>query len=140
MSTAIQMMMGGLWLFLAGWIRGETFVFTSEILTLRSMTAWLYLLIFGSFIAFSAYIWLLRNVSPGRVATYAYVNPVIAVYLGWALAGEPITPRIIVGSLLLVGAVIIVVGFDKKSKQVKSSEEATQNGARQRQMSHMVPD
>ena len=111
MSTAIQMTTGGLLLVLSGLLMGEKLVITAEMISWRSMSAWLYLVIFGSFIAFSAYIWLMKNTSPAKVATYAYVNPVIAVYLGWALASEPITPRIIIASLLLVSAVVIVLRY-----------------------------
>ena len=53
----------------------------------------------------------MRNTSPAKVSTYAYVNPVIAVYLGWAFANEPITPQILIASLLLVTAVVIVLRF-----------------------------
>ena len=111
MSTAIQMTAGGLLLVLTGLLRGEQLVISAELFSVRSIAAWFYLVIFGSFIAFSAYIWLMKNTSPAKVATYAYVNPVIAVYLGWALASEPITPRIIIASLLLVSAVVIVLRY-----------------------------
>ena len=111
MSTAIQMTMGGVLLCLSGLLLGERLSFGAEMLTMRSVSAWLYLLVFGSFIAFSAYIWLMRNTSPAKVSTYAYVNPVIAVYLGWAFAAEPITPKILIASLLLVSAVVIVLRY-----------------------------
>ncbi|MBX2819848.1 MAG: EamA family transporter [Rhodothermaceae bacterium] len=124
MATAIQMTMGGVILCLGGAMMGERIAFTAEMLTMRSLGAWLYLLIFGSFIAFSAYIWLMKNTSPAKVSTYAYVNPVIAVYLGWAFAGEPITPQIILASLLLVSAVVIVLryGTAQERGKVRSPE------------------
>ena len=114
LSTAIQMTMGGFLLLLFGLLIGERMTFSLEMFSMRSVGAWLYLVVFGSFIAFSAYIWLMKNTSPSRVSTYAYVNPVIAVYLGWAFADEPITPQIVLASLLLITAVVIVVVFDKR--------------------------
>ena len=131
MSTAIQMTMGGVLLCVGGLTIGERIVFSAEMLTLRSLSAWLYLIVFGSFIAFSAYIWLMRNTSPAKVSTYAYVNPVIAVYLGWAFAAEPITPQILIASLLLVTAVVIVLryGTVKARHTNPDVQQAERNGS-----------
>ncbi len=117
-STAVQMIGGGLTLVLTGFLIGERVAFVAEMFTLRSMVAWGYLVIFGSFIAFSAFIWLMRNTTPARVTTYAYVNPVVAIYLGWALAGEEITSRILLASMFMITAVVIVIRYGP-SKQVK---------------------
>ncbi|HNV75491.1 MAG TPA: EamA family transporter [Gemmatimonadaceae bacterium] len=73
--------------------------------------SFLYLLTFGSLIAFSAYMYLLTVSTPARVSTYAYVNPVVAVLLGWAFAGEVLTPRMMVASAVIVGAVALIVSF-----------------------------
>ena len=73
--------------------------------------SFLYLVIFGSLIAFSAYMYLLTVSTPARVSTYAYVNPVVAVLLGWAFAGESLTPRMIVAAAVIVGAVALIVSF-----------------------------
>ena len=129
MSTAIQMTMGGAVLCIGGLLLGERLAFTSEMLTMRSLSAWLYLLVFGSFIAFSAYIWLMRNTSPAKVSTYAYVNPVIAVYLGWAFANEPITPQILIASLLLVSAVVIVLRYGTAKVRKKDFEVRSQKSS-----------
>ena len=69
----------------------------------------LYLSIFGSIVGFSAYTYLLRTVPPARVATYAYVNPVVAVFLGWAFAGESLTPRMMVAAAIILAAVVLVI-------------------------------
>jgi drug/metabolite transporter (DMT)-like permease len=114
MSTALQMSAGGILLVFSGLLTGERLVFVGEVFTLRSVTAWGYLLVFGSFVAFSAYVWLMRNSSPARVSTYAFVNPVVALFLGWAFAGEPITSRILLASMLLVSAVVIVIRYSPK--------------------------
>jgi drug/metabolite transporter (DMT)-like permease len=64
--------------------------------------------VFGSIVAFTAYVWLLRESTPARVSTYAYVNPVVAVALGAALAGEALTPRMLVAAAVIVGGVALI--------------------------------
>jgi drug/metabolite transporter (DMT)-like permease len=108
LSTAMQMLGGGTLMLIAGTLMGEWARFDPSAITLRSLLAYGYLIVFGSLIAFSAYVWLLRVAMPARVATYAYVNPVIAVLLGWALAGEPLTLRTGLAALVIVAAVVIV--------------------------------
>jgi drug/metabolite transporter (DMT)-like permease len=75
----------------------------------ESIAALAYLVVFGSIVAFTAYTWLLANVSVSVVATYAYVNPIVAVALGALLLNEPITPRTIVAALIIIGAVVAMV-------------------------------
>ncbi len=70
-----------------------------------------YLVVFGSIVAFSAYMYLLTVTTPARVSTYAYVNPVVAVFLGWAFAGESLTPRMMVAAAIIVSAVALIVSF-----------------------------
>jgi drug/metabolite transporter (DMT)-like permease len=67
-----------------------------------------YLIAFGSIVGFSAYKWLLHEVRPALAGTYAFVNPVVAVLLGWTFAGEPLTPRLVVAMLTIVGAVAMI--------------------------------
>jgi drug/metabolite transporter (DMT)-like permease len=76
-----------------------------------SATSWaaiLYLVVFGSWIGYSAYIWLLRHVPTSKVATYAYVNPVVAVFLGWAFLGESVDRYLLAGAAIIVPAVALV--------------------------------
>jgi drug/metabolite transporter (DMT)-like permease len=75
----------------------------------KSLGALAYLMVFGSLIAFAAYIFLLRHETPARVGSYAYVNPVVAVFLGWALASEPVTPRTIVAAMIILTGVVLIV-------------------------------
>src|SRR5262249_15638652 len=76
--------------------------------TLLSIAGWLYLVVFGSIVAFTAYVWLLRVSTPARVSTYAYVNPVVAVLLGYAIASEPLTTRMMVAAAVIVGGVVLI--------------------------------
>ncbi|GAA4090775.1 EamA family transporter [Nocardioides kongjuensis] len=85
----------------------------------RTWLAWLYLVVIGSMVGFSAYVWLLSNAPIGLVATYAYVNPVVAVLLGWALLDEPITAAVLVGGLVIVAAVAVVITVERPPKQAE---------------------
>ena len=87
---------------------GEPWRFDASAVSLRSLLGFLYLVVFGSLVAFSAYVWLLRASTPARVSTYAYVNPVVAVLLGAAFAGEALTVRMIVAAVVIVSGVALI--------------------------------
>ncbi len=108
LATAMQMLMGGAWLTVVGLARGELGMLDLSQVTWRSAAAVGYLIVFGSIIAFTAYIWLLRVVPVAQVSTYAYVNPVVAVALGWALAGESVTARTLVAAAIIILAVVMI--------------------------------
>jgi drug/metabolite transporter (DMT)-like permease len=108
MNSAVQMLGGGVALALTGLLTGEWPRLQSAQISSRSALAFLYLVVFGSWIAYSAYVWLLKVSTPARVSTYAYVNPVIAVLLGWAFLREPVTSRMLVAALIIVAAVVII--------------------------------
>ncbi len=108
MTAATQMVCGGTGLLLVGGALGEPFTTQWQEVSARSLWALAYLIVFGSWIGFSAYIWLLNNTTPTRVSTYAYVNPVIAVFLGWALLGETVTTHMFWGALVVLLGVIII--------------------------------
>jgi drug/metabolite transporter (DMT)-like permease len=116
-SSAIQMAAGGLIVLVIGWMLGETNSFDFAAMSPRSMGAWLYLVIFGSFCAFSAYVWLLGNAPPKQIASYAFVNPVVAVLLGWWLADEVVTSRMLVAIVVLVVAVALIVMYGGQKKK-----------------------
>lgn len=105
---AMQMLAGGAGLVLLSILTGEARTLDLAGVTLRSGLALLYLAAFGSIVGYSAYVWLLGHVSPARVSTYAYVNPVVAVLLGWALAGEPLTLRMLFASAVIIGGVALI--------------------------------
>jgi drug/metabolite transporter (DMT)-like permease len=108
LATAMEMLGGGVLLLLAAGARGEWARVDPGAVSLRSALAVGYLIVFGSLVGFTAYIWLLRATTPARVSTYAYVNPVVAMVLGWALAGEPLTPRTLVAAAIIIAAVALI--------------------------------
>jgi len=108
MSTAMQMLCGGVLLLLSGAVSGEGARLELENVSLRSLVSLGYLTIFGSLVAFSAYVWLLRVSTPAKVSTYAFVNPVVAVALGFMFAGEPLTPRTMIAAAVIVTAVVLI--------------------------------
>ncbi len=108
MAASLQMLFGGLLQLGVGAGLGEWTRFEPAAVSLRSGLAWLYLVLVGSLIAFGTYIWLLRASTPAKVATYAYVNPVIAVFLGWACAGEAVTASMLAAAAIIVASVVLI--------------------------------
>jgi len=108
MSIALQMLTGGLLCLLFGAIIGEWTHVHFALISMRSAFALGYLILFGSIIGFSAYIWLLKVADPTLVTTNTYVNPVVAVILGWLLAGEQMNSHDALAALLIVLSVIII--------------------------------
>ncbi len=108
MVTAMQMLCGGVLLLLSGAASGEGAKLELENVSLRSLISLGYLTVFGSLVAFSAYVWLLRVSTPAKVSTYAFVNPVVAVALGFVFAGEPLTPRTMGAAAVIVTAVVLI--------------------------------
>jgi drug/metabolite transporter (DMT)-like permease len=122
LTAGMQMISGGAVLLLASVPKGEWSGFA---LANVSTTSWLslgYLIVFGSLIGFTAYSWLLKNAQPSMVATYAYVNPVIAVLLGWGVAGESLTGQILIGAAFVVASVILVT-MQKRTRRAEELEE-----------------
>jgi len=109
MSAALQMTAGGVLLLLFGTAMGEWSRLDPAGMSAKSLGALAYLMVFGSLIAFAAYIFLLRHEAPARVGSYAYVNPVVAVFLGWALASEPVTPRTMAAAAIILTGVVLIV-------------------------------
>lgn len=108
MSTALQMLGGSVSLLVLGFVLGETGGIHMASITRASWLGWFYLVTFGALLGFTAYIYLLRNVSPAKASTYAYVNPVVAVILGWAVAGEVVTPRTVLAAAIILGGVAMI--------------------------------
>jgi drug/metabolite transporter (DMT)-like permease len=106
--VGMQMLAGGVLLLPVAAAAGELGRFDPAGVSLNSVLALAYLIVFGSLVAFSTYIWLLGVSTPARVGTYAYVNPVVALFLGWALAGEPLTFQSLVAAAIIVGSVVLI--------------------------------
>jgi drug/metabolite transporter (DMT)-like permease len=108
LATAMAMLGGGALLLLLGALTGEVGRFDPGAVSLRSTLALVYLVTCGSLIAFSAFMWLMKVSTPALVSTYAYVNPVVALLLGWALADEPLTPRTLFAGAIILSAVVLI--------------------------------
>ncbi len=105
--TALPTLCGALMLLIAAGVTGE-FQQTHWAISLRSVFGLGYLITFGSVVAFTAYTWLLQRVPPALVATHTYANPVVAVILGWLLAHEPLTMRVVLASVAILGAIVLI--------------------------------
>jgi drug/metabolite transporter (DMT)-like permease len=120
-GTGMQMLAGGVLLALVGTARGEFAQFELAAVSTESILGLIYLVVFGSLVAFAAYVWLLRVTRTTLVSTYAYVNPVVAVFLGWAVLSEPITMRTLIAGGIIVVAVALIVSA-RRAKQPTSNE------------------
>jgi drug/metabolite transporter (DMT)-like permease len=111
MAAGMQMMAGGSLLLLLSFVTGDFKQLNLAAASWVSIGAFGYLLVFGSLVGFTAYSWLLRHVTTARAATYAYVNPVVAVFLGWFFAHEPLTLRMLLAAAVIVGSVVLITTF-----------------------------
>ena len=109
LASGIELIVGGLFLIVLALLVGEFQNFHLSDVSLRSFLALSYLVMFGSVVTFTAYVWLLGVTSATRVATHTYVNPVIAVFLGWALAGEQFTLTMMIASAVILLSVYLVL-------------------------------
>ena len=108
LTTGMEMLGGGILLLVAGAVSGEFGRFDTQEVSRASAVGLAYLITFGSLLGFTSYIWLLDKVSPARLGTYAYVNPVVAVVLGWAVAGERLSLRTGVAAAIVICAVALI--------------------------------
>lgn len=120
-AAVYEMAIGGALLFVVGLAWGERF--TPGEYSASSWAAWGYLVVFGSVVAFSAYVWLLQAANISLVATYAYVNPLVAVLLGWLVLGEAVTTPIIAGGAVVIAAVMIVVSTERPQRKRPTVKE-----------------
>src|SRR5437660_16324 len=116
MSSAAQMLTGGILLFVVAGIAGDMKDFHASAVSVKTWVALAYLILAGSIAGFTAYVWLLHYESPTRVGTYAYVNPVVAVALGYFLGGETVGLRTLLGTLLVLVSVITITTTAVKRK------------------------
>jgi drug/metabolite transporter (DMT)-like permease len=119
-----QMICGGALLTLAAFLMGEHHKFDASRISLLSMGAFAYLVIIGALVGYTAYIFLLRHCDPAKVATYAYVNPIVAVFLGALFAGETLTGRAVLAAGLIIGSVALVITVQQTKSRTMPAEVA----------------
>jgi drug/metabolite transporter (DMT)-like permease len=125
--TALPTICGAAMLLIAARVTGEFQQTHWASITLRSVFGLGYLITFGSVVAFTSYIWLLQRVPPALVATHTYANPVVAVLLGWFLAHEPLTMRVVLASVAILGAIVLIRRGEgaAQAKTAKSASRVT---------------
>jgi drug/metabolite transporter (DMT)-like permease len=107
-ASALQMLCGGVALMLAAFAHGDLVAFSPAAVAARSWLAFMYLILVGSLVGFSTFVWLMKHSTPARVSTYAYVNPLVAVFLGWLILDEPVTARTLAAAAVIVISVAII--------------------------------
>lgn len=126
-TGGLQLLFGGVLLIFASFMLGEWSVFTISQVAIRSWSGLAYLVVFGSIITFSAYTWLLTITSATRISTHTFINPVVAVIIGWAFGGEALTGEMLIATVLIVISVYLVL-FRKTVTAKDAMEEATLKG------------
>ena len=121
-STAWQMLLGGVVIVAVGLALGEAGEVDVDAFSTRSLIALGYLIVFGSWLAYTAYAWLLQNAPISKVSTYAYVNPVVAIVLGFLILDEVITPITLVGAAIIVVSVALVVRIENARPALRGSD------------------
>jgi drug/metabolite transporter (DMT)-like permease len=124
LSSAMQMLAGGSMLILLGAALGEVPLLWTRSISANSVIAFAYLTLAGGLVGFTTYTWLLRHASPSAVSTYAYVNPLVAVLLGWLVAGERLETAMVLAAALVVGAVVLITLPARQVKGPAGSDAA----------------
>jgi drug/metabolite transporter (DMT)-like permease len=118
-STAIQMTVGGCFSLIMSLLFEQNQLQALQSMTQETYLAMFYLITVGSYVGYTAYVWLINNAPPQLTATYAYVNPVVAIFLGWIFLNERLTPRSMVASaIILAGVIMMTLGRKRKQKEV----------------------
>jgi drug/metabolite transporter (DMT)-like permease len=121
LASSIQMLGGSGARILGGIVHGELSTFNLSAISGHSIAAFFYLAFVGSLVGFSTFVWLMKHTTPARVSTYAYVNPIVAVFLGWLILDEPITTRTLLAAAIIIAAVVIVT--TQKSRKPAAATE-----------------
>jgi len=116
-ATSMEMLSGGALLLIAGCLSGEVSGLGRSVISTRSLLALAYLILFGALLGFTAYKYILKNTSPLLSSTYAYVNPIIAVFLGWAFAAEPLGHSTVAGAACIIAAVFMITFFSAQKQK-----------------------
>jgi drug/metabolite transporter (DMT)-like permease len=129
MSSGVQMLAGGVFLLLAATLLGEFHGFHAQAVSREAWLALAYLIVAGSILGFTAYVWLIHHESPTKVGTYAYVNPVVAVLVGYFLGGEAIGLRTVAGTLLVLVSVVVITTTPKRKPELARSAAQAESHA-----------
>lgn len=108
LGAAAQMLCGGVWMLAASYFAGELVEFQWSQIAPAAWWAWAYLIFAGSLLGYTSFVWLMKHTTPTLVSTYGYINPIVAVFLGWWVLGEPVGPRIAIASLTIIAGVALV--------------------------------
>ena len=119
--TAVPLVCGAAMLLGAAGLTGEFHSLHWSAISLKSILGLAFLIFFGSIVAFTAYTWLLQRCPPTLVATHTYANPVVAVLLGWLLASEPLTGRVLLASVAILGAIVLIRRGERETEQRKAA-------------------
>jgi drug/metabolite transporter (DMT)-like permease len=125
MTSAMQMLAGGAMMLVTGSLLGEWPRLLQQEISTKSLLAFTYLTLVGGLIGYTTYAWLLRNASPNAISTYAYVNPLVAVLLGWLLGGETLGLHVWVAAVLVIGAVVLITLPKSSSSKSESRSNMT---------------
>src|ERR1700736_75870 len=120
--TALPTICGAVMLLAAAGLTGEFHATHWANISLKSLLGFAYLIVFGSVVAFTAYTWLLQRCPPALVATHTYANPVVAVFLGWLLASEPLTMRVVLASVAILGAIVLIRKGERTTAQAAAGD------------------
>lgn len=124
-AAAMQQLTAFVWLLLVSILAGEPAHFDPAAVSRSSFLAWIYLTTAGSLVGFTTFVWLMKHSTPAKVSTYAYVNPIVAVFLGWWLLQEPVSPRIFLGAAIIIGGVVIItISKNRKARPVAAAAPA----------------
>lgn len=127
-ATTMEMLTGGAIMLVAGMARGEASEVVFSEFSTASLLGFVYLIVFGSLLAFTAYVWLLQHAPISQVATYAYVNPVVAIFLGWLILDESITTTIVIGAAVICASVAAIVRIESLAEKRASALAAGEPG------------
>ena len=129
-ANGMEMLMGGVGLLVVGTLTGEWSSFHPSAITMRSVLAVGYLIVFGSIIGFSSFVYVLHSTTPARASTYAYVNPIVAVLIGWSIGGETLSGRVLLAAALIIAAVaaITILGTRKNTEVIEKLKEREGEG------------
>ena len=124
LGTGMEMLVGSLGLFILGTVTGEWSQMELTSFSTRSLLGFAYLVVFGSWVGFASYVWLLRVAPTMLVSTYAYVNPLVAILLGSLLAGEALTPRVVLAVMFILGSVVLITLTNPATSKSAAVENA----------------